>query len=219
MKGTKTEDDMKINQIHFYGSDKCAQSSSRFHSTQVFSDHICFDLSVISSDIPIIRSFSQRVSGDVKIFCDQSYYYFSDSLSFFRFSRIVGNKPSFSVIDSSDFSDKIFLEKEKFIENLHWANSTLEGGRKIVFNISDNVVSFSHKYKTSEYEINPTGKSLILNLPSEIFYDVVSCVNSDTIDLSFGNSKIDGLMMISESYTDFSVKHFLRSVKGLYNEK
>jgi len=60
VKQTKTEEDARINQVHFYGASGVVTSNARYFASVVNHPGIDFDMSVVSSDIPYIESFLSR---------------------------------------------------------------------------------------------------------------------------------------------------------------
>nr|HED05662.1 hypothetical protein [Ignavibacteria bacterium] len=55
IKETKTIEEMRINQVHFYSGEDYACSSARYYGTAVYLPGVGLDLSIVAADIPAIK--------------------------------------------------------------------------------------------------------------------------------------------------------------------
>ena len=136
VKETKTEEEMRVHQVHFYGESGHVCSTARYHGSVARLDGLSLDVSVVSSDIPMIKSFCSRIPGDVvRVGHDGSHLYFNDPVtgSFMALSRVSSRKPPVSSIDPSGFKTVLVADQAQLLKNLGWAQLAIEGTQRISF--------------------------------------------------------------------------------------
>lgn len=143
IKETKTEDDMRVNQVHFYAGEECAVSNARSHATIVRYPGLNLDSSIVSSDIPLIRSFCAKVKdGVVKFGQDATHVFVMDPATghcVFA-SRVSGKRPDFAFhgLEEEKFGVTVKIKGDEFHTNVAWAVTAVEGTSRITFSTEDN---------------------------------------------------------------------------------
>lgn len=139
VKETKTEEEMRVNQVHFYAEGGYACSNARYYGSVVHLDGLGLDLSVVSADIPALRSFCAKATSDiVNVSQDKSRLYLVDptSGSFLALSRVASKKPPLSILDPSGFKTILEVEHAQLLKNLGWAQLAIEGTQRLGFRAS-----------------------------------------------------------------------------------
>lgn len=139
VKETKTEDDMRVNQVHFYKDHECAVSNARSHATVVKYPGLNLDSSVVSSDIPLIKGFCAKMGdeGEVLFGQDKTHVYVQDpnTGSCIFCARVNGKRPEFSFtdLDEDDFKTEVEVDGEELNTAVAWAVTAVEGTSRITF--------------------------------------------------------------------------------------
>lgn len=192
IKETKTDEEMRVNQVHFYGEKNCACSSARYHGSIAYLDGLGLDLSIISSDIPIIRGFCTKISGDtVNIGQDRSRLYLMDPItkSFLAMSKMASTKPPFSTLDVSGFRTVLSADQGQLLKNLSWASLAIEGTQRIGFRAlkADGQDSGDLELLHGSEEISRfpvkflKGKELTADFPVRFLHSISKHVNGDVL--------------------------------------
>ncbi len=225
VKETKTEDDMRVNQVHFYSDSRCAVSVSRFSGTFVGLDSLALDLSIVSSDLPEIRRFcSKCVSDVVSIHQDADRLYVRDpsSGSFMAFSRVAMKKPPYQAMPASGFSESIVIEKSSLNKCLSWASLTLDGTQRVSFNFSRTTGSGGElELKNGSDEISKLqcqyeqGDGFRADFPVKHFLSILSYMD-DSVRVEYGHPDMSSLACLSPavdlSAPDVRARHYLLSM-------
>lgn len=225
VKDTKTEEQMKINQVHFYSKDHAIVSNSRFYASCVNYDELTVDLSVVSSDIPILRNFCQKVGGEnqVDVSFDDRSLYLSDPItgSYIQSQRVKCSVPPYShFVDS--YSVKCEVSPSLMKENLLWASTALEGTNRISFRAMNvgpdgkGYISISTpKEELCRFECKfISGNEIIADYPLNILSNVVSNFDSGTMTLKFGHSSVPTVLEIEVDDGEVVGRHFIQSMKA-----
>jgi hypothetical protein len=136
----KSEEEMRVNQVHFYSGSQCAISDARHYGTVIQSPLIDFDLSLVGADLPVISSFCSNCKDDyVSIVEDKNKLYIIEpgTRSILALSKISSKKPLFT-LESDDYPISFVVDAEKLSKALSWAMtaSQEEGTRRVSFRIS-----------------------------------------------------------------------------------
>ena len=128
VKETKTDEDMRINQIHFYADPDApgsayVTSNARFYATVVKVGHLGINFSMVSSDIPAARAFCSRAAGDVLIGVEGNAVRVVDPVtgSWIAFAKVQGDRPALSVPDGS-CKTSITVQREDFRKAVKWCS-------------------------------------------------------------------------------------------------
>jgi hypothetical protein len=220
----KTEDDMRTMQIHFYDNG-FATSSTRYHASLVTSEGINYNASIISADIPLIRSFFSKIDNDqVGFGQDKDKIYFADlkSRSFLCLSKIATERPTFQRI-SDDFSTSIVVDQELLMRNLRWSALVVERTQRISLIASKNsdddsgtlVISFQKQSADGIPIKFLRGDELRVDLPVDKLMHIVSFLEK-TVVFKFGHSKSPPILELSSGSDDSTVQswHYIASMKA-----
>ncbi len=143
----KTEEEMRVNQIHFYSAESCAMSMTRFYGTVVKLASRTPDFSIIGTDAPAIRVFSSKAAvGEVSISQDKNRLYVSDGLSCLSLTRVSGRRPPASLADNSLFSFSAMVKRDHLAQALSWAGTAVqdEGTSRVRFSVNDGSLSMMY---------------------------------------------------------------------------
>ncbi len=219
VKDTKTDEDMKINQVHFYSDLKCVYSNARTYSSLVFSDSIDLDISIISSDIPIIRSFcSQHKDKPVKIGFDNKHLYFTsqENKVYLSFTQITGKKLPIQKI-SDEFEVEISISKEIFNESMNWSNVAIDAtGRLSMLYDDGNLIFSANGSVLSSFPCTlRKGKEFKADFPIKIISNFSTYTTGKTLLMKYCHKSEPSLLeFTSDDDSNIISKHYVRSMKS-----
>jgi hypothetical protein len=218
---TKTEEDMKVNQVHFFSEHLCASSQSRYHVTHVYYSGLLYDFSLVSSDIPIFKSFCDKTSGPINIIHDDKKIFLSGNKSFVSTSRVSIRRPQFVSLDRSGFKYELEVNSEFFKNSFDWAKVAIEGTNKI---------SIDFKKQTGENGIMDTyygsdlissipilfknGESFQADFPASVFIKISGHMGEEPVRMKYSHSSSSNLFEISQtSKNSMETVHMLQSMR------
>lgn len=224
VKETKTDEEMRMNQVHFYSDSNCAYSSARYYSSIVFLKDFNLDLSIVSSDIPLMKLFCSRIGSDnVNISYDDHKIYLVESKtgSFLALSRVVANKPQFSVLDKSGFQTMLTVDQEQLLKNLGWAQLAIEGTQRMNFTSLNNnsdicdIIISNESSEISRFPANfVKGDSIKADFPVRFFHSIVKHIYGK---ICLGFNHIDAPTVLGifpfEQPEDIEYFHYLQSMR------
>lgn len=219
VKSTKTDEDRKINQVHFYSDESCGYSNARVYASVVHMDGLSLDLSVSSDDLPALRNFCSRVPNNIRIGQDKTKMFITDptSGSVISFSRVSCSKPVFNVLSEDGYGVEIEVDRTKLIKALQWTNMAREGTRRVSFKASnDSLVMSCNGQDVSDLPISfLSGDSLSADFPSDLFASIVSHTDSDKVLLKYKHKVFPSILEICNftKSDDVRARHFLQSMK------
>lgn len=216
IKQTKTEEDMRVNQVHFFPEGPVI-SSARFFATVADVPGLSVDLSLISADIPGIRSLCAKAPGKVALKRDKSRIYAVDSASgsCVAFSRVAARKPPVSHIDNSKFVSKVTCGKNLLTDALSWASTAVEGTQRVTFHASAGKLSLStNSEEITQIDCAVEGSDLRADFPVRHLFSIVGYVESDDVVFHHGHSESELVLGIgpSEPPEGFSYMHYINSM-------
>lgn len=225
VKEGKTEDDMRTMQVHFHNNGY-ATSATRYHASYVQIDGLDIDASIISADIPAIRSFISKIQNDSIGFAqDKDKIYFADlaTRSFLALSKIAAEKPKFELL-GGDFGTQITVDQELLQRNLKWAALVVERTQRVTLSAvrsdpdSDQgslVISFQKQEADGIPVTFVSGQSLQVDVPIDKLTHIVGYTEEKVI-IKHGHSMNSALLEISSQSEKLSVKshHYLASMKS-----
>lgn len=218
IKETKTEQDMRVNQVHFYPDKNCVTSNARYYGSVAFLDGMGLDLSIISSDIPFIRTFCSKCDGDVGLMCDDNKLYISDdsSGSMMVFSRIVIPKPTLTLFDSSDFGTEVHIDRDQLLKSLVWASSAIEGTQRLGVHATksdDNMKLFFGQEEIANFPVSfISGNEIKSDFPLNVLMNVVNFIDKVVV-FKFHHKDAQTMLEVSQKDTDLRSMHYLQSMR------
>lgn len=235
VKNTKTEEEMKINQVHFYSLNHCAVSNARYHASVVYSDGLDLDCSIISSDIPQIRNFISRLiindnalrstrsaglipSQHLLVLDTNKRLYFIDpgTKSFLSVSKTESKKPSFSVLDTTLFKTTLLIESESLLKTLDWANVAIEGTQRMGFNVQqDKIELYNEKELLATIPSQlQSGSPFLIDLPVRYLHSIIKYIDGPILML-FNHEKAPWMSAFtSANSNNIKFVHYLASMRS-----
>ena len=197
---TKTEEEMRINQVHFCSEQESAFSNARYHASIATLKGMNLDLSIIGSDIPSIRSFCAKLDGKVGLFQDKNKLYVVDVLtnSVFIMGRVLAAKSDFD-FPTDEFSIEMTFSREKLLSGLDWALTALDGTQRLSCEVEDGLMKMSNKGEIfSMPVVFVRGSSFRADLPAKFLRTAVEHTDSDDVVIKFGHEKFPTIMEVSD---------------------
>lgn len=223
IKDGKTEDDMRIMQVHFYDNGYVV-SSTRYHASVASVIGINLNTSIISADIPAIRSFLSKMDNDKISFGQDSnkiYFVDSNSRSFLALSKVAGEKPEFQpMVDG--FEDQIVIDRELLLRNLNWATLAIERTQRITIEAnksgddSGNLVISFQKQEADGIPISVVkGNGFKIDVPLDKISHIINFIDNN-VSIKYGNPKSSTMLEISSGDNSGDVKciHFITTMKN-----
>lgn len=225
VKETKTDDDMRINQVHFFPSESCAFSSARTYATIAFMKDLDLDLSIISADIPTIRAFCAKAKTDnIIVGSDMKYLFLKDTStnSYMTFSRITAVKPTFIIFTPDDYAVEMEISKDVLISSFSWAKTAIEGTSRLSLvatrssdSESGTMEMLANGQSITSFPVSfRKGKELRSDFKIDMIANLASYVDDDIAVLKYSHAKMNTLLELT-SATPKSVysRHFIQSMK------
>lgn len=218
VKETKTEEDMRINQVHFYPEESSVYASARFHASIVTVSGLSLNLSLISSDIPLIRAFcAKSKKQEIKIQEDKRHTHFSSSGSqSLTVSRIDIKKPPISIPDPDGFTYHASVDYEYLKQSLHWVDVAMDGTQRLGLEIADGrMKTFQGKEELSNVPADIEGEGFKADFPAQILKALVGDLDSKTINVDYSHKDSPSLLQLSQNKDDLGLRvvHVLQSMK------
>jgi len=214
---TKTEEEMRVNQVHFHADSECASSNARFHASVANLDGMKLSLSIIGSDIPPIRSFCAKLEGRVGLFQDRNKLYVVDPQtdSALVMGRVAATQPDFSP-PTDDFKIEMILSKEQLISGLDWALAALDGTQRLSCEVEGDGMKMSNNGEIFSMPVAfKSGSSFRADLPAKFLRTVVDHTDSDDVRVRFGHAQLPSIMEISDiGDLDVHVRHYLQVMRS-----
>jgi hypothetical protein len=215
----KTEEEMRINQIHFYSDKRCAVSTTRFYGTVVrLNDIDVPDFSIIGTDAPAIRTFASRASvGLLQFSQDKNRMYVSDGLSCLSLTRVSGRRPPAVLADNSLFHYSAVIKKDQLSKALAWAGTVVqdEGTSRVRFqSSSDRLVMDYNNEKISDFALDSYDRGeLDADFQVKNFKHIVDHIDGD-VRISYNHPEDPTLLCLSpkDQPSGFSVFHYMKAM-------
>jgi len=218
IKETKTDEEMKINQIHFYQDYKSVFSSARYYGSCAFSDRINFNLSIVSSDIPYIKNFISKINSDlVRIYqLTTGTYFVDDSDSFLFLGKVNSQRPSFSAYEFSGFKHQIKVSRTNLEEQLEWADKAVDGTQRISFIVNDSKLYLKNgSEEIAEMNIDQiSNTNFTTDLPILYLSKLIESTEGESILIGFNHEKTATLMGITDPDSSVKYLHLIQSMRS-----
>jgi len=218
---TKTEEDMRINQVHFYPEHNCIVSSTRYYGSVVqLNEPIGLDISIVSADIPAIRGFLNKIKSDFVQICqnDRNFSVIDpDTESYLSVGKVATNKPKFDVLDRNGFKTCLQLDLKTLSKNLEWASLAIEGTQRLGFQAEQGLVKlFNAKEELAEFPVRfSRGDKLIADFPVKYLHMMVKHLSKDPL-FYYDHEQapnILGITQVDDEDQQIDFMHFLPSMR------
>lgn len=213
----KTEEEMRVNQIHFYSAESCAISMTRFYGTVVRLSSPVPDFSIVGTDAPAVRVFSTKAAvGQVSISQDKNRLYVSDGLSCLSLTRVSGKRAQPALADNSLFSFSSVVKREHFVNALSWAGTTVqdEGTSRVKFSVDGSSMSLTYDgEKIAEIPLGDVSGSLSADFQVRHLKHVVDHIPGD-VRMDYCHPGDKTLLCLSPALQkeEYSVHHYMKAM-------
>lgn len=220
---TKTEDDMRVNQVHFYSDPGCAVSVARYYGSVAYMPDISSDFSVVSSDVPLLRAFCTKTSGSsVTIHQDPDRIHVVDPStgSSISMSRVASKRPPFSVLQDAGYACSASISGSSLIKCLDWASLAVDGTQRIRLAVrpssdgSGEVVLHNRSEEVSRLPCRVIhGDGFEADFPVRHLSTLVGYLDGDAV-LNFGHKDMPTVLCVQSSEDGGSVRarHYVQSM-------
>lgn len=221
----ESEEDLRLNQVHFYPERNCATSSTGYHGTVVYLNGMQLDLSIVGPDVPFIRSFCSKCKGDtIGLKQNDRGLFIVDPISnsYLFMSKILVKKPQLHILDEDKFETEVFFDKDILRKNLEWAELAIEGTQRLTFKIgrvlSDKcqVEFYNAGHEISKFEGKLLkGDKLEGDFPVRFLNLIVRYIDGNVV-LKFNHFKYPNIMSVSQYENNGPIQyvHYLASMKS-----
>lgn len=216
VKQTKTDEDARINQVHFYGASRVVTSNARYFASVVRHESIDFDMSVVSSDIPFIEGFLARCD-EVAVCQDASRIYVVNPLNsdFLSFTKVTGARPEYKAVSVEDPAVSIKIGLEDLKNLLTWSSQAIDGTPRCTVSWEPGALVCSYNLgELGRTAIEYDGPSGRVDLPISTLITVVGYLEGTEVDLKFGIPSMPNVLVISQTFPDGTTSsHFLAAMR------
>jgi len=226
VKETKTDDDMRVNQVHFYPDQSCAVANARFYATVAKLPGMALELSIVSADLPAMRTFCSKFGdGDIIVGQDKTKLYLQDPISnsSVTFSRIASTRPPLALLPEDGWETVVAIDRDQFAKNLSWCSNVIEGTQRLgVKALADSpdgsgfMELLNGKQEISRLPIKfRQGRELRADFPVKILASIVRYLGEGQASLKFAHPSSPTILEICEESQDGAVlaRHFVQSMK------
>ena len=220
VKETHTEEDMRINQIHFYAQDTHVTSNARFYGTQVSCCDLAFDISIVSADIPFIRNFCARCKGNVSIGQDSDNLYILDRQtdSWMHVSKVACQRPKPKLINVPSADKRFSIPSDSFKSITRWLSNSLDTTQRVTMKLSRDGDLYYLKFISSlgvelSSNIVQASSEFSGDFPISVLQTISDHLIDGDLDLYFSVSGLPDVLVLSQNNENVSANHFLRSMR------
>jgi hypothetical protein len=213
----KTEEEMRVNQIHFYSDSLCATSMTRFYGTVVRLRFPVPDFSIVGTDAPSVQTFASKASvEEVSLYQDERRLYASDGYSCLSLTRVSGKRPPLVLADNSLFGGSCRLKKDQIAKALIWAGVAVQDEGTSRVRLKTDGSDFVMVYKDEEISrIRCDDKRGDLDADFQVRYlkHIVDHISSD-IRLFYGYPSDPNLLCLSpdQQSDSYDVHHYMKAM-------
>lgn len=215
VKNTKTDIEMRQNQIYFYGDQHAAYSNARTYASCATHESLDFSVSIISSDVPTVRAFIQKAGDDIMVGVNDGDLFFcsEDRNRYVSFARMVNKFPAYKIPSTEGFKHHATFKTEEWKKNVTWSVKAVEGNNKVLARFSSDSVSIldGSKELISFMPSSCDGDfSFYMNL--DILVGISSVINSDEFTLCYAHESMDNMIEFRDN-GQVQSRHFFTAVK------
>jgi hypothetical protein len=223
---TKTEEDMRVNQVHFYPDEACAVANARFYATMASLPGMKIDLSVVSADLPLMKSFCSKLSeGSVQIGQDSKHLFLSDPStgSYLIFSRVASKKPALSMLPEEGHEIVVAIDRDQLAKCLNWSAMAIEGTQRLTLmaiaedtNGEGTMEFLNGKQEISKMPVQfKAGKRFSADFPVKYLAGIVRYLGEGNACLKYAHPQSPTILEITEESPEGTSKarHFIQAMK------
>lgn len=229
VKETKTDEEMRLNQVHFYPDHGCAISNARFYASYSFLPGLSLDLSIVSADLPVIRQFcSQHKAGSkILVHQDDRRLYVTDPStgSVVSMTRVNCGKPPYHFLDESEFGTVVQVRRDVAMKGLSWASTALEGTQRITVDCPSGTVVggetvmtlLSDNTEIAQFKaVVKEGSGFKADFPARLLHSIFTYLEDGSVELRYGHKQLPTILQVRQSDPKGPVRsfHFLQSMKA-----
>jgi hypothetical protein len=220
IKETKTDEARRVNQVHFYPEKNCAVSNARYFGSAAFLPGLEVDLSIVSDDLPLIKSFCAKCKGNVRLSQDTKILYIIDCAtdSILALSKVASNKPPLALLDDN-YPTIIEIDRHQILQALRWACLALapEGTSRLTLNAENETMQFLFgQQEISQFPIAfLKGKSLRSDYNAKYLSSIVEYLEDGKILMKHGNPASPTILEFVQAEAEGIVrsKHYLQYMR------
>ena len=221
IKETHTEEDMRINQIHFYKDHSAVVSNARFYASVVTDPSITFDASIVSADIPIIRAFSARCKGNLqlKVYNQKIFIKDVDTGSYLHLNVVPTEKPTFYSVDISNPKNRMNVNEAVFKSGIKWSLNALDSTQRVTFSAElRDTESYLAFYSTSA-ELASNKVSAVIepfraDFPAKVLMSISEYLHEGDVSILYGLEKSPEVLVFRQDIEGSIYTHMVRSMKS-----
>lgn len=225
VKDTKTEEDMKVNQVHFYPDECMASSSARFYGSICTLPGLSLSLSIVSSDLPALISFCARAKSENVVFAQSGTHLVltdPDTYSSIVCARVASAKPALQVLPEEGYSSVIRADQAQLKKALSWATMATDGTQRVTIEASgpsDEDIPLTVTSGGQELSRIPVrfieGNSLRADFPVRVLTQIVGYLSEGRTLLKYGHKRAPNILEVCSDSDSSPVRsrHFLTSMK------
>ena len=216
---TKTEEDMRVNQVHFYPDAECAVSNARFYASVSTLDGLALDLSVVSSDVPLIKNFCSKFAGDIIVGQDKNHLFIADPVSHtcMFFSRVACNKPPLTLLKDEGYKIDILVDRAQMAKALQWSVMAVDGTSRLSLAASGSEMSMSSKgQELARVPVSfELGSDFKADFPVKILNNILTYTTTEKVLLRFGHKDAPSILQITEYDSESKARgrHYVQSME------
>jgi hypothetical protein len=219
---TKTEEDMRVNQVHFYPEKECAVANARFYATIATLPGMNIDLSIVSADLPLMKSFCGKYTeSPIQIGQDAKHLFIADPStgSHILFSRVASKKPALSLLPEEGHEIIIDINRDQLAKCLSWASMAIEGTQRLTLLATSEegmIEFFNGKQEISKMPVQfKVGKRFSADFPVKYLAGIVRYLGEGNACLKFAHPAAPTVLEITEQTPEGQARarHFIQAMK------
>lgn len=223
VKETKTDEDMKVNQVHFYPEQSCAMANARFYASVATLPGLSLELSIVSADIPMMKSFCGRVDGNVILAQDKTKLHLGDvdGGTTISFSRVASTRPPLTLLSEDGYEVEVSVRQEQLKKCLSWSSLAIEGTQRVTIRTRSDSGSYQLDVLNGHQELASIPAAVIrgsefrADFPVRVLAAIVGYLGDGNAVLKYRHRDLATILEIAEESSDGTVKarHFVTSMK------
>jgi hypothetical protein len=187
-------------------------------------DEMALDLSIVSSDIPAIKTFCSKSGDSINLAQDDRSLYIMDPSngSFLALSRVAAKKPPLHLLSDDGFEVVITVDQDQLSKSLGWAQLAIEGTQRMGLKATKDgsgqegrVELYNSSQELSQFPVSfLKGDQFRADFPVRFFFSISKFMEGE-VSLRFGHTDAPTVMGVSQCDADGSVRavHYLQSMR------